>query len=245
MQQKKLSDKKGLIIAAVSDLHMQPNLIGSYRNLFIEISQEADVLLLCGDLTDHGVVEEAEMLKDELSFCKVPILGVLGNHDYADNRQEEIKKSLSQTMHFLENQPFVIQNVGFAGAKGFGGGFDNHIAGGFGEDILKRFVYEAINETLILESALRELDTSKKVVVLHYSPTRQTLAGEPEEIYPFLGSSRLAEPIDNFNVTIAFHGHAHYGSPEGKTAKGTPVYNVVFSLRQKLNKNKPYLLVEI
>ncbi len=233
-------------IAALGDLHMQTSLIGYYKPIFETISQEAEVLLLCGDLTDHGSVEEAKLLVEELSTCSIPILGVLGNHEFTHNHQEKIRKVICpKPITLLDNDSQVIKGVGFAGVKGFLGGFDNHMLGIHGEEVLRNIVYEAINEALKLEDNLSILDTEKKVVIMHYSPIKQTVIGEPTELYPFLGSSRLAGPIDRFEVTAVFHGHAHHGQAEGKTAKGIPVYNVSVPVRKKIDANKPYLIVEI
>ncbi len=236
---------KKIRIAAMGDLHMQQAVSGSFKQAFTEISENADILLLCGDLTENGYKEEADMLAEDLSSCKIPVTGVLGNHDYTNGEQEKIIKVLSGKMFFLGNQPYVYQQVGFAGTKGFGGGFDNHLVTPFGESILKQFVFEALNESVKLEEALTKLETKKKVVILHYSPIRQTIEGESLEIYPFLGTSRLAEPIENFNVTAVFHGHAHHGSLTGKTIKGVPVYNASLPLVIKNKPNKPYVLVEV
>lgn len=232
-------------IAAIGDLHMQQGLSGNYYQMFESISQNADILLICGDLTANGFTNEAKMLAEELTPCKIPILGVLGNHDYANGQQHEIKEILSPQVFFLDNQLYTYKQIGFAGAKGFGGGFNKHLLTPFGEGVLKQFVYEAVSETMKLHEALVRLETSKKVVVLHYAPIRQTLEGEYLEVYPFLGTSRLLEPIENFNVTAVFHGHAHHGSPVSKTPKGIPVYNVAFPLLERINPNQPYKIVEI
>lgn len=239
-------DKK-IRIAALADIHAKEESKGEFNSLFQEISEKADILLICGDLTEQGLPNEAKILADELSNCKIPILGILGNHDYANKQQDKIKEIISSVTNFtfLEGRTYQFKDVGFTGAKGFGGGFDNHMVGPFGEEILKRFVYETINESLHLEEQLNSLKTKYKVVILHYSPIRQTVEGEPLEVFPFLGSSRLAEPLDHFNVSMAFHGHAHYGKPEGKTLKGVPIYNVCYPLLKKINPKQPYFLTEI
>lgn len=235
-----------MCIAAMGDLHIQENDSKPFRKIFEEISKKADILLLCGDLTRTGLPEEAQILAEELNFCKIPVAGVLGNHDYTNNRQEEIRKILFATgMFVLGNEPYIYKEVGFAGVKGFCGGFDKHLTAPFGERILKEFVMEAVNETMQLEEALMKLETEKKIVILHYSPIRETVVGESLEIYPMLGTSRLTEPIDNLNVTAVFHGHSHHGTAQGKTSKGIPVYNVAFPLLKKINAMKPYLIVEI
>lgn len=237
---------KKVRIAAMGDLHMQAELAGTFRHTFEEISRIADILLLCGDLTSEGLLKEAKALAEELSFCKIPIVGVLGNHDYTNNLQEEIKRILSvEHLFFLENHPYIFKDVGFAGVKGFCGGFDNHQTAPFGEQVLKQFVYEAVNETIKLEEALVKLETDKKIVVLHYSPISQTVTGEPLEVYPLLGTSRLEEPIDSFAVNAVFHGHSHHGSPLGKTGRGIPVYNVSLPVMKRVQPDEPYVIIEI
>lgn len=171
---------------------------------------------------------------------RIPVGAVLGNHDYASDNAHKIREILIQAgVKMLDEQPFNLKGVGFAG------GFNNHILGPFGEKAIKDFVYEAVNESLKLEELLSRLQSDKKVVALHYAPITQTVEGEPKEIFPFLGCSRLVEPINRFNVTAVFHGHAHLGSPEGKTDHNIPVYNVSMAVRTKVNPKRPYLLTEI
>lgn len=233
-------------IAAIGDIHIRKNSKGVFKDLFSKISDEADILVLCGDLTDLGLEEEAEVLINELAYCKIPVVGVLGNHDFENDKQEEIKKILSpQYMIMLGDEPFEIKGIGFSGVKGFCGGFDKHVMGSFGEKSLKQFVLESVNEALRLENTLTRLSTNKKIVVLHYSPIRATAKGEPLEIYPLLGSSRLEETIDRFDISAVFHGHVNHGQLFGKTAKGIPVYNATYPLLKKLKPQKPYVLVEI
>ncbi len=236
-----------LRIAAIGDLHIHENSPDISKALFERISQDADVLVLCGDLTHLGMPVEAERLVVELRGCRVPVVAVLGNHDYQSGHADEVKKMLrSAKVNLLdENETFQLNGVGFAGVKGFGGGFDKHMLTPFGEDAIKSFVSEAVNESLKLEVALKALDTEKIVVVLHYAPIPGTVVGEPPEIFPFLGSSRLAETIDHFDVDVIFHGHAHHGTYEGKTMKGAPVYNCCFQLLQKVSPERPYALIEV
>jgi len=202
---------------------------------------------LCGDLTNLGMPLEAERLVNDLRSCRIPVVAVLGNHDYQSGRAEELKQILraGKVVVLEETETFEMKGVGFAGAKGFCGGFDKHMLAPFGEDPIKHFVNEAVSESLKLEVALNSLRTLKTVVVLHYAPIPATVAGEPLEIYPFLGSSRLAETIDHFDVNAVFHGHAHHGSYEGKTVKGTPVYNCCMQLMQRINPDQPYALIEV
>lgn len=246
MDNENVDNKKNSIkIAAMADLHTTTS-TGVYQKLFSEISKKADILLLCGDLTDNGLIEEAESLKGDLKLCTIPILAVLGNHDFDQNNQEKIKFTLSsEMMTILDGDYKVIKGIGFAGTKGFAGGFDDHMVGAFGEQILKLFVQEAINETLKLEKALGRLETEKKIVLLHYSPIKQTVIGENPEVLPLLGTSRLEDSIDHFKVSAAFHGHAHHGTHEGKTVKGIPVYNVSYMLMKAANVETPFALIEI
>lgn len=235
-----------LKIAALSDIHIQDHSKGSFVDIFAEISKEAQVLLLCGDLTHNGFPKQAEILCEELTACKIPILAVLGNHDHEDGQAEEIKKILTRSrVTVLDGTSDEIQDVGFAGSKGFCGGFGKYMLASFGEEPIKKFVSESVEEALRLEKAIAKLPSKRKVVILHYSPIAATVFGEPQEIYPFLGSSRLEEPIDRYGISMVFHGHAHHGTPEGVTAQGVPVYNVSYSLMQKLNPKKPYRIVEI
>jgi len=234
-------------VAAVGDLHVHQNSTENFKDLLDRISQNADVLALCGDLTHLGTPQEAERLVNELRACRVPIVAVLGNHDYQSGNSDEVKKILraGNVVVLEETETFVFKGVGFAGAKGFCGGFDKHMLTPFGEEAIKHFVTEAVNESLKLEVALNSLRTEKIVVVLHYAPIVATVIGEPPEIFPFLGSSRLAETIDHFDVDAIFHGHAHHGTFQGKTTKGTPVYNCCLQLVRSIDPERPYALVEV
>ena len=240
-------EQDSLRVAALGDLHVHQTSTENLQGLFDRISQNADVLALCGDLTNLGMPQEAERLVNDLRSCRIPVVAVLGNHDYQSGRAEELKQILrgGKVVVLEETETFEMKGVGFAGAKGFCGGFDKHMLAPFGEDPIKHFVNEAVSESLKLEVALNSLRTLKTVVVLHYAPIPGTLTGEPLEIYPFLGSSRLAETIDHFDVNAVFHGHAHHGSYEGKTVKGTPVYNCCMQLMQRVNPDQPYALVEV
>jgi Icc-related predicted phosphoesterase len=233
-------------IAAVGDLHIKETSAGLFRDLVEAVCQKADVLILCGDLTNQGTAKEAEVLAEELSICAIPIIAVLGNHDYENGNQEQIRHLLQiGKVIVLDGDTYTIDNVGFAGVKGFCGGFDDHMMPAWGEEVNKKFVLESVNESLRLESALTNLQTPKKIAILHYSPIHQTVEGEEEEIIPFLGSSRLAEPIDHFKVDLVLHGHSHHGQPQGKTSHGMPVYNVSYALLKKLHPTHPFLLLEI
>ena len=215
-------------LAAIGDLHVVESKSHPYRELFQRISQEADVLALCGDLTNFGKTPEAEILAEDLIACTIPVVGVLGNHDYECGQPEDVTRILHQAgMRCLEGEPIEVNGVGFAGSKGFIGGFGRYMLSAFGEPEIKHFVQASIDENLKLESSLRMLKTDRTVVVLHYAPVEDTVVGEPPEIFPFLGSARLGETIDRFDgVRCVVHGHAHRGAHEGRTARGIPVYNV-------------------
>ncbi len=234
-------------IAALSDVHSQEIGKEELDGLLEQISEEADILVLCGDLTDHGFTSQAETLaKDLITHCKIPIVTVLGNHDHTANQEYSIREVLTRNnIHVLDGNCFTYQDVGFAGVKGFCGGFNNHMLPAWGEPINRLFVQEAVSEALKLENALSQLQTEKKVVIMHYAPIRQTVEGEPVEILAFLGSSRLEEPVDHFGASVVFHGHAHHGTHQGKTAKGVPVFNVSLDLMKQVSPEKPYLIYKI
>ena len=190
------------------------------------------------------------MLADELKACSIPVVAVLGNHDFEKGRHKLIRKILhNDNVHILDGEAVIIKGIGFAGIKGFGGGFDNHMLSMFGEGAMKAFVQEAVDEALHLERALARLEQEnegiKKIAVMHYSPISKTVTGEPEVIYPFLGSSRLAEPLERQKVVAAFHGHAHAGAIEGETKNGIKVYNVAKQVLAKAGYAQPYFMLEV
>ena len=227
-------------LAAVSDLHYSKSSQGAAQSLFAQIADTADVLVLCGDLTDYGLAEEARILAKDLAAVKIPVVSVLGNHDFEAGEEREITQILTDVgVRMLDGDTWEFRNVGFAGVRGFCGGFGRGALGPWGEKIIKEFVHEAVQESLKLESALARLTSQQRVVLLHYSPIRATVEGEPLEIFPFLGSSRLEEPLGRFDVTVVFHGHAHKGAPEGRTATGIPVYNVSHSLLKATYPDRP------
>ncbi len=224
-----------LRVAAVADIHYGKHSRGTLHDAFVEISRSADVLLLCGDLTDYGLAEEAEELVADLrSAVRIPMLAVLGNHDFESGQPELVTKVLENAgVNMLDGEACEIGGVGFAGVCGFGGGFGRRMLNAWGEPLIKQFVQEALDHAVRLEQALAKLQTERRVAVLHYSPIRATVTGENPEIFPFLGSSRLEEPINRFRVQAVLHGHAHNGAPEGTTSTGIPVYNVSLPILQK------------
>jgi Icc-related predicted phosphoesterase len=242
------ADRKEVVrLAAVGDLHCNKTSAGLFQPLFAQVAAQADVLVLCGDLTDYGLAEEAHVLAQELAQVKVPIVGVLGNHDYESGQEAEVWKILTAAgVTLLDGESCEIRGIGFAGVRGFAGGFGRGTLGAWGERAVKQFVQEAIDESLKLESALARLRTPRRIAVLHYAPVRATVEGEPVEIFAFLGCSRLEEPLNRYPVTAVVHGHAHNGSPEGKTSGGSPVYNVSLPLlRKTLPDRPPFRLLEV
>ena len=240
--------KETVRIAALGDLHFgRTTPPGSLQPLFSQISDAADVLLLCGDLTDYGLAEEARAFVKELSpAVKIPIVAVLGNHDFESNQQTEIVQILKDAgVTTLDGETCEVHGIGFAGIKGFAGGFGRRALGPWGEEIIKKFVHEAVDEALKLESALARLRNEHLVVLLHYAPIQATVEGEPCDIYPFLGCSRLEDPITRFPVSAVFHGHAHHGAPEGRTRTNVPVYNVSASLMREVFPDRPFRLIEL
>lgn len=218
-------------VAAMADLHVGREIPREIRLALDRARDEADVLVLCGDLTDRGLVAEAMLLGRELAGLNVPVVAVLGNHDYESGHVDEVTRTLVEHgVHVLDGDAVEVAGIGFAGVKGFGGGFGRGALGAWGEAAIKAFVQEAVDEAMKLERALAQLQTLRRVALLHYAPIRATVEGEPLEIHPFLGSSRLEEPLHHYPVDAVLHGHAHHGTFEGQTTSGVPVYNVSASL---------------
>ncbi len=235
-------------IAAIGDLHCSRKSEGQFRALFAAAADRADILVLCGDLTDYGLPDEAEILIKEMAVAaKRPILAVLGNHDFESGRPAEVQRMFADSgVIMLDGDAVEVQGIGFAGAKGFAGGFGRGTLGAWGEPTIKMFVQEAIDEAMKLEAALARLRTARRIAVLHYAPIRATVENEPVEIFPFLGCSRLEDPLNRYPVTAVVHGHAHNGSPEGFTSVGVPVYNVSLPLLRKTYPDRePFRLLEI
>jgi Icc-related predicted phosphoesterase len=230
-------------VAAVGDIHCTKASEGVLQSLFAQMAEAADVIALCGDLVDYGLLEEAHVLAKELSVAlkaKTPVVAVLGNHDYEAGRPEVIKQVLCDAgVTILDGDAVEIDGIGFAGTKGFCGGFGRRALEPWGEHAIKAFVHEALDEALKLEMALARLRTPQRIAMLHYAPVQATVEGEPLEIYPFLGSSRLEEPLNRYEVSAVLHGHAHHGAPEGHTSTGIPVYNVSMPLLRRSFPDRP------
>lgn len=235
-------------VAALGDLHYSRNAAqGSLQALFAQITESADVLVLAGDLTDYGLAEEARGLAREVtSALKIPVVAVLGNHDYESGEQDEVRRIMADAgVVTLDGETTEIHGIGFAGIKGFAGGFGRRALGPWGEEIIKKFVHESVDEALKLEKALARLRTDHLMAVLHYSPIQDTVEGEPREIFPFLGCSRLEEPLTRYPVSAVFHGHAHHGKPEGRTHTNVPVFNVSMSMMREITPDRPFRLIDV
>src|SRR3954470_4350951 len=200
-------------VAATADLHFTPARFSALHDQLNRVRDEADVVVLAGDLTNFGRPEEMEPLLNVLVRLRLPVIAVLGNHDYESDRQVELMRMLTQEgVKVLDGSAYERDGVGFAGTKGFVGGFGRGVLTAFGEPEIKTFVRATIDETLKLERAMSQLRTKKRVVVLHYSPIAATVQGEAPEIFPFLGTSRLAEVLDRHGAYFVVHGHAHHGT---------------------------------
>lgn len=236
-----------LRVACIGDLHVNENVTHPYRDLFAEISGVADVLVLCGDLTNYGKTSEVEILASDLAAATIPVVAVLGNHDHECGQPQVVKQHLHDAgVKVLDGgEAFEIHGVGFAGCMGAMGGFGRGMLSSFGEPAVKAFVHECNEENLKLESGLRMLRTARTLAVLHYSPVPDTLQGEPLEIFAFLGNSRLAETVDRYdNVRAVVHGHAHRGTHYGRTPRGVPVYNCAQPVVMA-EHGRPYAMLEI
>jgi Icc-related predicted phosphoesterase len=238
---------KKLRVAAVGDLHVGEASDKPYRDLFEQVHQDADVLCLCGDMVNFGKTREVEILIEDLKLCQIPMVGVMGNHEHECGQPEHVLDMLCEAgvQMISAGRSYEIEGVGFAGGKGFVGGFGRYMLSPFGESSIKTFVQEAVEDANQIETSIRSLRTERSVVLLHYSPVVDTVVGEPPEIHAFLGSSRLAETIDRYeNVKLVVHGHAHRGAPEGATHRGVPVYNVALPVLRTLG-DTPYRVFEV
>lgn len=232
-------------VAAAGDLHCREDGSPGLRDFVRQVNADADLLVLCGDLTDRGLVAEARALAEGLSALRIPCAAVLGNHDYDGDLAKEVSRILRDVgVVVLDGDHVMFGEVGIAGVKGYSGGFDQATLQAFGEPLTKAFVQEAVNEALKLESALGQLDAPKRLVITHYAPIATTTEGERPEIRAYLGTSRLAAPIDTYGADAAFHGHAHYGTHRGRTGAGVNVYNVAMPLLRR-TQARQFVIVEI
>lgn len=225
-------------VAAVGDLHYNGSDRSLLAQLEADVADKADALVIAGDLTTHGQPDQIRGVAEVLARLDVPVVAVLGNHDHEADRADENSRILcDHGVHVLDGETVEIEGIGFAGVKGFCGGFDRGALAAFGEPLIKEFVQAALDESLKLENAIRQLETPVKVVVLHYAPISETIEGEPEVIWPFLGSSRLLQAIDTLQPDVVFHGHAHHGSFQGRTPRGVPVFNVSAPVLSERNES--------
>src|SRR5439155_15636913 len=234
-------------IAAIGDLHCTRTSQGAFQPLLARVAESAELLLVAGDLTDYGLPDEARVLARELTSLRIPVVAVLGNHDYESCKEQEVRQIIADAgVVVLDGDATEIHGIGIAGVKGFGGGFGQRALGPWGETIIKQFVRAAVDEALKLEAALARLRTTQLVALLHYSPVQGTVEGEPLEIYPFLGSSRLEEPLNRYPVSVVVHGHAHRGQLEGRTKSGVAVYNVSMPLLSRsFTERPPFRVFEV
>jgi Icc-related predicted phosphoesterase len=233
-------------IAATADLHFSAQTQGLLKEQLGRVRDEADVLVVAGDLTNYGRPQEMEPLVNVLVRLRVPTIAVLGNHDYECGQEAElIRMMTSEGIKVLDGTGYERDGVGFAGTKGFIGGFGRGVLTAFGEPEIKAFVKASIDEAMKLERAMSQLRSLKRVVVLHYAPIAATVSGEAPEIYPYLGSSRLAEVVDRHGAELILHGHAHHGSLNGKTTAGIPVHNVAITLLQAQQPPAAYRVFDV
>jgi Icc-related predicted phosphoesterase len=233
-------------IAATADLHFSAQTQGLLKEQLGKVRDEADVLVLAGDLTNFGRPQEMEPLVNVLVRLRLPTIAVLGNHDYESGQEAELMRMMtSEGIKVLDGTGYERDGVGFAGTKGFIGGFGRGVLTAFGEPEVKAFVKVSIDEAMKLERAMSQLRAAKRVVVLHYAPISGTVAGEAQEIYPYLGSSRLAEVVDRHGAELVIHGHAHHGSLDGKTTAGIPVHNVAITLLQAQQPPTVYRVFDV
>lgn len=235
----------GLRLAAVGDLHCREGQTEVYRYSFADVNEHADVLAICGDLTYRGRMSEIEVFVEELAEVVIPVVAVLGNHDYHEKNQRHFHDYLEDAgVTVLDGDSIVYEvrghMVGFTGTKGFAGGFGKRALTDFGEDIWRGVYREVQSEADKVRDGLMGLTAELKVVILHYSPAIDTLTGEDPQVYPFLGGSELGTAVDNGGADLVIHGHAHFGRETGMTPGGVPVRNVSHSLL-----NQAYRLFEL
>jgi Icc-related predicted phosphoesterase len=233
-------------IAATADLHFTGALHSALLDQLGRVRESADVLVVAGDLTNFGQPDEMEPLLNVVVRSRIPTIMVLGNHDYESGKQSELTRMMvAAGIKVLDGTAYERDGVGFAGTKGFPGGFGRGVLTAFGELEIKQFVQASIDEALKLERAMAQLRAPKRVVILHYSPIAATVLGESPEIYPFLGTSRLAEVVDRNGADMILHGHAHHGQLEGRTTGGIAVHNVAITLLQAQQPPVAYRILDI
>jgi Icc-related predicted phosphoesterase len=233
-------------VAAVADIHLKAEDYEKNVRQFSMVNDLGDVLVIAGDLTNHGMPDEMRACLAVLEHVRVPIVAVLGNHDHESGNQDELAGMLRLAgVHLLDGQCFEVDGVGFAGTKGFCGGFAPHELMPFGESGIKTFVEIAEREAIKLDYGLAQLRSSRKVAITHYAPIKETVVGEPEPIFPFLGSSRLQRALDKHKPVLALHGHAHKGTFAAESTAGTKIYNVALHLLRDRGEPHPFTIFEL
>lgn len=233
-------------LAAVADIHLKAE--DHERNLrqFTLVNELADALVVAGDFTNHGLPEEMRECLSIFEAVKVPIVAVLGNHDHESGHQDELAGMLRVAgIHLLDGHCFEVDGVGFAGTKGFAGGFAPYELMPFGEGGIKSFVEIAEREAIKLDYGLAQLKSKTKVAITHYAPIKETVVGEPEPIFPFLGSSRLARALESHKPALALHGHAHKGTFSAQTESGIRVCNVALHLLRDRGEPHPFTVFQL
>jgi Icc-related predicted phosphoesterase len=230
-------------IAAVADIHIKKENYEEDLRRFSSVNDLADVLIVAGDLTNHGLPHEMSACLRIFEHIRIPIVAVLGNHDYESGHQDELAGMLRVAgVHLLDGNCFELDGVGFAGTKGFCGGFAPHELMPFGEIDIKNFVDISDREMVKLDYGLAQLHTPTKIAITHYAPIKETIVGEPEPIFPFLGSSRLERAISRHKPVLALHGHAHKGTFAATTQDGVPVHNVALHILRRRNEPHPFAI---
>ncbi|HEY2859580.1 MAG TPA: metallophosphoesterase [Terracidiphilus sp.] len=232
-------------LAAVADIHLKAEDHEKNVTAFSAVNELADVLVVAGDFTNHGMPDEMRVCLSVLESVHVPIVAVLGNHDHESGHQDELAGMLRVAgVHLLDGNCFEVGGMGFAGTKGFAGGFAPYELMPFGEHGIKTFVEVAEREAVKLDYSLEQLKTPLKIAITHYAPIKDTVVGEPEPIFPFLGSSRLQRALDKHKPALALHGHAHHGTFSGESKGGVRVCNVALSILRERGEPHPFTIFE-
>ncbi len=233
-------------VAAVADIHLKPEDQEKNVRQFSRANELADALVIAGDFTNHGMPDEMRACLAVLEHIHIPIIAVLGNHDHESGHQDELAGMLRLAgVHLLDGQCHEMDGVGFAGTKGFCGGFAPYELMPFGENGIKTFVEIAEREAIKLDYGLAQLNTPIKIAITHYAPILETVVGEPEPIFPFLGSSRLQRALDRHKPLMALHGHAHKGTFTAESSTGTKIYNVALHLLRERGEEHPFTVFKL
>jgi len=230
-------------LAAVADIHLKAEDHEKNVAAFSAVNELADVLVVAGDFTNHGMPDEMRVCLAVLEHVHVPIIAVLGNHDHESGHQDELAGMLRVAgVHLLDGNCFTVDGMGFAGTKGFAGGFAPYELMPFGEYGIKTFVEVAEREAIKLDYGLEQLKTPIKIAITHYAPIKDTVVGEPEPIFAFLGSSRLQRALDKHKPALALHGHAHHGTFSGESKGGVRVCNVALHILRARGEPHPFTI---